>query len=237
MPNTAIGKRMINNYEDRSRIKLTRRTPVILRLDGKSFHTLTRKSNCIKPYDMHLREMLDYVALGLCSEIQGAKCAYQQSDEISILLTDFDKLETDAWFDYNVQKIVSIAAGIASAQFSKFWYPDDQYSIAIFDARVFNVPKEEVCNYFVWRQRDWERNSIQMLARSHFSHKELQGKSCSDIHEMLHTKDINWAKLDNIWKRGVFTNKDENNDWDLNSAPIFKDERYIINDLIGYMGG
>jgi len=231
MPNTAIGKRMINNYEDRYRIQLTRRTPVIIRLDGRAFHTLTRKSKCIKPYDTPLRETLDLIALELCEQIQGAKCAYQQSDEISILLTDFDKLETDAWFDYNLQKIVSIAAGIASAWFTKIWYHTDPLNIATFDARAFNVPKEEVCNYFIWRQRDWERNSIQMLARKHFTHKELQGKSCSDIHEMLHTKDVNWAKLEDKWKRGMFTRRTEQG-WIQNPAPIFKERRYWITDML-----
>jgi tRNA(His) 5'-end guanylyltransferase len=194
---TTIGARMKNNYEDRYRISLTRRTPVIMRLDGKSFHTLTR--NCKKPFDEEFSNAMIATAIALLFETQGAKCAYVQSDEISILMTDFDKLNTEAWFDYNIQKMVSVAASEASYQFSQLF----EYK-GLFDCRVFNIPKEEVVNYFIWRQKDWERNSILMLSQSHFSHKELQNKKCSDMHEMLHKKNINWAKLDDKWKNGVF---------------------------------
>jgi len=215
-----IGKRMKDNYEDRSRIKLIRRMPVIMRLDGKAFHTLTRK--CAKPFDKALSITMDIVASRLLKEIQGAKCAYIQSDEISILITDFDKLVTDAWFDYNVQKMTSVSAGIASAIFSKQWYLDTT-SIALFDSRVFNIPKEEVCNYFIWRQKDWERNSISMLARAYFSHKALQGKNSSQLHEMLHKEGVNWADLEPRWKNGVFMELG-----DITIHPIFTKNRAVI---------
>jgi tRNA(His) guanylyltransferase len=179
-----IGTRMKENYEDRYRIKLTRRMPVILRLDGKAFHTLTRGME--RPFDDNFQKAMQYVAIGLCQECQGAKCAYVQSDEISILLTDFDALQTEAWFDYNLQKMVSVAAGWASVLFSRW-----TKKRAVFDCRAFNVPKEEVCNYFIWRQQDWIRNSIQMLAHAHYSHKELHKKNTKDMHEMLYAKDVN----------------------------------------------
>ncbi|MGD9158306.1 MAG: tRNA(His) guanylyltransferase Thg1 family protein [Desulfobacteraceae bacterium] len=136
----SLGERMKENYEFRSRIKLARRIPVIIRLDGKAFHTLTRK--CEKPFDDLFRNVMEETALALCREIQGVKCAYTQSDEISLLLTDFDRLGTEAWFDYNLQKITSVSAGIASVCFSKLWAEAE----GIFDSRAFNAPKEEVCN-------------------------------------------------------------------------------------------
>jgi tRNA(His) guanylyltransferase len=195
----SIGNRMKENYENRYRIKLTRRMPVIMRLDGKAFHTLTRGME--RPYSKCFRDMMVSTALELLKEIQGSKCAYVQSDEISILIIDFDKLTTDAWFDYNIQKMVSVSAGIASATFTR--YID---KIGIFDSRVFNIPKEEVCNYFIWRQQDWVRNSIQMLAQHYFSAKELHGKNQPAMHEMLYTKNVNWADQHPRWKNGTFLN-------------------------------
>ncbi|KKN05332.1 hypothetical protein LCGC14_1088530 [marine sediment metagenome] len=226
MKETSIGNRMKENYEERYRIKLTRRMPVIIRLDGKSFHTLTR--HCKKPFDDDFSECMTATASYLLKNIQGAKCAYKQSDEISILLTDFDRLTTDAWFDYNLQKMVSVSAGIASSFFTWKWqctYMENK--IAVFDSRIFNIPKEEVCNYFIWRQRDWFRNSLQMLARTHFSHKELNEKNASDIHEMLHQKEVNWADLEPVWKNGVFIWL-EDAGWRTISDVIFTQDRYTI---------
>ncbi len=194
-----IGDRMKVNYENRCRFMLTRRMPVIMRLDGKAFHTLTR--TCDKPFDNRLSQTMISTASAVLEEVQGSKCAYIQSDEISILITDFDKLATDAWFDYNIQKMCSVSAGIASAVFSKRWFSDDR--IAVFDSRVFNIPKEEVCNYFIWRQQDWARNSVHMVARSNFSHKEVHGKNVPSMHEMLHEIGINWNDFDAKWKNGV----------------------------------
>lgn len=200
MKKDSIGNRMKENYEFRSRAKLIRRIPVIIRLDGKAFHTLTRK--CVKPFDENFLDTMTSTALYLCRNIQGAKCAYCQSDEISILVTDYDKLNTDAWFDYIKSKVESISSGMASAHFTTHWcYNGD---IAVFDSRAFNVPKEEVCNYFIWRQQDWVRNSIHMYARSLYSHKELQNKNQSDMHEMIHKKGLNWADLPDEWKNGSF---------------------------------
>ena len=192
-----LGDRMKKNYEDRNRTFLTRRTPVILRLDGKAFHTLTRGYD--KPFDENFYQCMVETMRKVFNSIQGAKVAYYQSDEISILITDFDRLTTEAWFDYNVQKMVSISASIASVVFSKLF---ERY--ALFDSRVFNIPRSEVANYFVWRQNDWTRNSIQMLAQAHYSHKELHKKGQADMHEMLYEKGINWAHLESKWKNGTF---------------------------------
>ena len=136
MEKDSIGNRIKANYENRYRFSLTRRTPVIIRLDGRAFHSVTRDFK--KPFDERFAEIMDDTALYLCEEIQGAKCAYVQSDEISILLTDFDKLTTDAWFDYNIQKMTSISAGLVSVFFSLLLG-----QTAVFDSRVFNIPVEE----------------------------------------------------------------------------------------------
>lgn len=182
-----LGDRIKNNYENRSRYYLTRRTPVIIRLDGKAFHTLTRK--CDKPFDKTFMSVMVDVAIRLCKEIQGARLAYVQSDEISILLTDYSYFATEAWFDYNIQKMTSISSAIASVAFTQLFKQE-----GYFDSRVFNIPREEVVNYFIWRQKDWERNSLMMYARSVYSHKELYKKGKAELHEMLHAKSLNWAK-------------------------------------------
>lgn len=228
MNKDSIGNRMKENYENRYRFFLTRRTPVIIRLDGRAFHTLTRGLQ--KPFDEKFSNTITETAKYLCSEIQGAKCAYAQSDEISILLTDYDQLTTDAWFDYNVQKMTSISSGLASAYFTKQWCSNG--GCAVFDSRVFNIPMEEVCNYFIWRQMDWIRNSVQMLAQSNFSHKQLHGKNQPAMHEMLHEKGVNWADLELRWKNGMFVFKGDTGGWNITPASIFKDYRCVIEQFI-----
>ena len=215
-----LGDRMKENYENRVQLSLIRRMPVIIRLDGRSFHTLTRK--CNKPFDERISDSIARTANCLCSIVQGVKCAYTQSDEISLLLTDFDTLTTMAWFDYNIQKIVSISASMASVKFSELWGLP-----GCFDSRAFNLPKEEVANYFVWRQKDWVRNSVSMLAQSHFSHKQLQNQGQAAMHEMLHSKGENWNDLDPKWKNGQFIDKSDTG-WVIEPAPIFTEERDVI---------
>jgi len=231
MNKDSIGNRMKGNYENRYRIFLTRRTPVIIRLDGRAFHTLTRKLE--KPFDETFSDAMNKTASFLCSEIQGAKCAYVQSDEISILVTDFDNLTTEAWFDYNIQKMTSISSGLASVHFTMCLLNNKKY--AIFDSRIFNIPIEEVCNYFIWRQLDWIRNSVQMLAQAHFSQKQLYKKNQPDMHNMLHEKGINWADLPLKWKNGIFIFKEEKkieNRWNIIPAFIFKEHRQIIEQYL-----
>lgn len=196
MKDQSLGDRMKNNYENRSRVKLTRRMPVMLRLDGKAFHTFTR--GCERPFDERLGKAMDDTARYLCENIQGARVAYVQSDEISILLTDYERIKTDAWFDYGVQKMCSIASGLASAFFSTTYG-----KLAVFDCRAFNLPMEEVVNYFIWRQQDWIRNSVQMVGQANFSHNQLHKKTIPMIHDMLHEIGINWARdFDAKWKNG-----------------------------------
>ena len=182
---------------------LTRRTPVIIRVDGRAFHTYTR--NMPRPFCEHLHDAMVHATSCVASGMQGCQAAYTQSDEASFLLTDYAELTTDAWFDYNQQKLCSIAASMFTLHFNsclKLILPADIRcaGVAYFDARAFNMPREEVVNYGLWRALDWERNSVMMLGRAHFSHNELENKHIPDIHEMLHTKGINWAKMEN-WQR------------------------------------
>ena len=112
----SLGDRMKGYYEDRYRLSLPRRSNIVIRIDGKAFHTYTRGLN--KPYDEALMEDMNQTTRYLCENIQGAKLGYVQSDEISIVLTDYDTIDTSGWFDYNLQKMCSIAASLATAHFN-----------------------------------------------------------------------------------------------------------------------
>ena len=114
----SLGDRMKDHYENRTRYLLPRRTYTILRIDGKAFHAYTK--DCERPYDSFFSEDMDFTAVTLCKQIEGTQIAYIQSDEISILLTDFADNQTQAWFDGNLQKLVSISASIATAHFNSF---------------------------------------------------------------------------------------------------------------------
>jgi len=203
-----LGDRMKKNYEDRQRHYLTRRTPVILRVDGVAFHTFTRGME--RPFcDPFNTAMVD-TAQQMLKCIQGAVCAYVQSDEISFLLIDYRRFNTEAWFNYNIQKMVSNAASIAAAHFNVLISPHTQSDrLAYFDGRVFNIPRHDVANYFVWRQQDWIRNSVQMLAQSHYSHKEIQNKNVMELKSKLIEDRLgSWENLDGKWKYGTLITKD-----------------------------
>lgn len=221
--------KMGDRFKDYERVSdhyLTRRLPVIGRIDGRAFHTLTRSLN--KPFDQSFADAMYLTARELCKEIQGAKLAYVQSDEISVLLTDYEEITTEAWFDYRVNKMCSIAASIASLEFSSCMAP----KLGQFDARFFNMPENDVCNYFVWRQVDAERNSLQALAQANFSHKSLQGLNRPALQEKLFTeKGINYNDIDPYQKRGAIVIKREGA-WKIESAPIFSQNREVIEELI-----
>jgi tRNA(His) guanylyltransferase len=206
----SLGDRM-KSFEDSYRLSLPIRMPVILRADGKAFHTYTRQ--CKKPVDPGLVKCMNETAKALCEAVQGTKMAYVQSDEISLLITNYDTIDTQSWFDNNLQKMVSVASGIASSTFTfnswRIWMggvmaPVGLESIkpAVFDARAFIVPKEDVVNYFLWRQQDATRNSVQMLARSLYSHKDCENKNNSELQEMIFRKGINWNDCPVAQKRG-----------------------------------
>jgi tRNA(His) 5'-end guanylyltransferase len=227
--NDQLGKRMKEYYEQVPKFRLMRRTPVAMRLDGKAFHTFTKGFQ--KPFDEILVKSMQDTMKYLCENIQGCVFGYTQSDEITLILVDYQTLDTCAWFDYEIQKMCSIAASMATMAFNKFFERNverecqidllQEYSIetkpitlceaycrsmekgAMFDCRCFNIPKEEVTNLVYWRQLDATRNSIQMVGQANFSHQELQGKSCNDIQDMLMLqKGINWNNFPTYLKRG-----------------------------------
>lgn len=212
MNKDSLGDRM-KDYESRTGSHLMRRTYTIIRLDGKAFHTYTRGFK--RPYDVGLMRIMDQTAQKLCESIQGAKMAYVQSDEISILLTDFETMHTDMWFDGNVQKMTSISASIATAAFNNGMYLDEEIlanmdKVAYFDSRILQVPSaNEVVNYMIWRQQDAVRNSIQMGAQSMYNHKELNKKNQSDLQEMMWQKGVNWNDYPVGFKRGRIILKEE----------------------------
>lgn len=241
-----LGLRMKQYYENIPKTKLMRRTPVAIRVDGKAFHTFTRGFQ--KPFDEILIKSMQETMKYMCENIQGCVLGYTQSDEITLILTDYKKFDSAAWFDYEVQKVCSIVASMATLAFNKAFdqhifnimdsicHRGDEESYefirkmygfskeyldseefenvlnqwqraatkgAMFDARCFNIPKEEVTNLIYWRQLDATRNSIQMVGQANFSHKELQEKNCNMIQDMLMTqKDINWNDFPAYQKRG-----------------------------------
>jgi tRNA(His) 5'-end guanylyltransferase len=246
-----LGDRMKDFYEDRTRFKLARRTNTIIRIDGKAFHTYTKGLE--RPFDLGLMEDMNKTTEYLCQNIQGAKFGYVQSDEISILITDYDDISTHAWFDGNLQKMASIAASLATSKFNQLRmarfarnsgiepkYRDESYiagseienfKLAMFDARVFQIPyQEEVFNYFIWRQQDATRNSISSVAQNNFSAKELNGKKTSDMQDMLMLeKDINWNDFSPREKRGALIRKVEKKYVRKVSVPTSNDGKtYII---------
>ncbi len=264
----SLGDRMKAYYENRAKTYLTRRMPVIIRLDGKAFHTLTKGLK--KPYDEIFHNTMNATMKYLCEHIQGCKLGYTQSDEITLLLTDDDTIDTDAWFDNNVQKICSVSASMATLAFNKFFaeeiniwdkanglaaigylnedkdsalvklhdaYWKAYHKGAMFDSRCFNIPKDEVINCFIWRQQDATRNAIQMLGQCNFSHKELQGKSCNNIQDILMIqKGINFNDMPTEFKRGVccYKRSVEKNgatrsEWFIDKeTPIFTQDRVYV---------
>ena len=225
-----LGTRMKEFYEQVPKTRLVRRMPVAIRIDGKAFHTFTRGFR--KPFDDILIKTMQETTKYLCENIQGCVFGYTQSDEITLILVDYKKLTSSAWFDYEVQKMCSISASMATMIFNKIFKEEVENFIeeggafslaqlnynqmkmepylkaiekgAMFDARCFNIPKEEVTNLIYWRQLDATRNSIQMVGQANFSHKELQNKSCNDIQDMLHEqKGINWNDFPVDCKRGA----------------------------------
>lgn len=236
----------MKGYEAVSQPILMQRTPVIVRVDGKNFSRLTRSMN--KPFDQRLTQCMEAVALRLAAEAQNCRLAYFQSDEVSLLLTDFRTLTSEGWFGNQVQKICSISAAIATSAFAEAYvraFPDrvQEGHFPVFDARCFNLPREEVANYFVWRQRDAERNSVAMAAQAQFSHKELVGVNRSGMMDALMLKKgINWNDYAAVHKRGAVVTKNiirtnvmddiVRSKWTASDAPIFTQDRDFVEKFL-----
>ena len=277
MDTSDLAKRM-KDYEMRDRYFLQKRIPVAIRVDMRAGHTFTRGFK--RPFDYIFMKSMQETAKYMCENMGNAKFAYVQSDEITIILTDYDTLETDCWFNYRTDKLCSISASMATMAFNKYFEENVTNEVleykmvphcveiqqeikeyhntliaaldkgAMFDARCFNIPKEEVTNLIYWRQLDATRNSIQMVGQANFNHKELQNKSCNDIQDMLHEqKGINWNDYPTVCKRGTaiiyvnyqnpqsLTNGDIIKGWKIDTEmPILKGEnRAYVDDLV-YIG-
>ncbi|WQJ53276.1 MAG: tRNA-His guanylyltransferase [Wendovervirus sonii] len=259
MKKDSLGDRM-KGYEAISKTSLMKRTPAIIRIDGKAFHTFTRGFQ--KPFDEVLAKTMQETAQYLCEHIQGCVYGYTQSDEITLVLCDYQTLTTSGWFDYEVQKLCSISASMATMAFNRFFADNvisyhemhceelndhgeqKQYEIylkacdkgAMFDSRCFSLPKEEVVNCILWRQQDATRNSIQMVAQANFSHKELQNKSCNLLQEMLFLhKGINWDNYPTHLKRGTSIIKNSEGKWIIDEdMPILTQDRNYVEKLIHF---
>ena len=280
MRNDNLGDRM-KIYENVTRTYLTRRTPVIIRIDGKAFHSFTR--GFAKPFDDVMVKTMQDTMKYLCENVEGCVLGYTQSDEITLVLCDYKKITSQAWFDNNIQKICSVSASMATMAFNKFFdenataWSDREFAKvevdgitvlnpeqqeywlkhssahnrsvvngAMFDSRAFNIPKEEVNNCLLWRQLDATRNSIQSVAQANFSHKQLHGKNCNELQEMLWSeKNINWNDYPTHLKCGsccvrkeqeVTTPNDEKimrSHWVIDTEiPIFSQDSEYVNSRI-----
>lgn len=222
---TEFDKRM-KGYEREFSTTLNPNEPVIVRIDGRCFHTFTKGLD--KPFDKFLSLTMQETMKHLCENIQGCVLGYTQSDEISLLLANYLNEKAEPFFGYRVQKLCSIIASLTTVIFYKTFYDSaydyDEYleDVALnvffelngddekwrdyrkkhcfnyydfiknkyptFDCRVFNIPKNEVTNYFYWRQSDSYRNATNLIAKTYFSNKELYGKTRYDIIEMIQSK-------------------------------------------------
>jgi tRNA(His) guanylyltransferase len=237
--NDSLGTRM-KMYEVVAQNDLMRRTPVIIRIDGKAFHTFTR---CLKhidstlvdtPFSGVMHSVMMYTTMQLVKNVQNCVLGYTQSDEISLLLRDYDTLETQPWFGNNVQKMTSISASIATAAFNYAFAGHKQQlafaDMAMFDSRAYNLPKEEVTNYFIWRQQDASRNSVQMLGHFHFTQKQMHGKNNNQVQDMLMwEKAINWNDIPTWMKRGSCVVRSETGIAYDEGIPIFTQDRSYID--------
>lgn len=232
----SLGDRM-KQYESITKTHLMRRTPTIIRIDGRAFHTYARRfKTCGTPFSDAMHELMVATTQVLVNNIQTCVLGYTQSDEISLLLRDWDRHETQQWFDGGLQKIVSISASIASNAFNqrllqlKEWGLIEFRHFAQFDSRAHSIPLDEVCNYFIWRQQDATRNSVQMLGHYHFSAKQMHGKSNPQVQDMLMLdRGVNWNDIPTWAKRGACVTRagvDE-------EIPIFTaDREYIERHLV-----
>lgn len=244
-----VGDRIKDYYEGRTKQLLMRRTITILRLDGKGFSKFTQGFN--KPFDDGFSDDMDETAKFLCENIQGAKFAYTQSDEITVVLCDYDNQETSAWFDYSVQKMTSVSASLATAKFNQLRTKrlenyasidvDDlnNMELAMFDSRVFQVPTlDEMVNTLIFRQQDCTRNSVSMAADALLKGSMEGIKNQVKQERLFQEAGVNWNDYKTKYKRGSVIKKVQienngaiRNRWVIdNETPIFtQDKEYLIN--------
>lgn len=177
--------------------------PIMVRIDGKSFHTWTR--DCQRPFDEKIQRLFDATTKFLVDETN-AVVGYTQSDEISLVLWNFEIPDSQVMFNGRTQKLASVLSSMATARFNELapnYFPDK--SLAFFDCRVWNVPNwNEAVNCLIWRELDATRNSIQSAAYALYSNNQLFKKTTSEMQEMIFQKGINWNDYSPRSKRGAY---------------------------------
>jgi tRNA(His) guanylyltransferase len=228
-----LGDRM-KQYEAATRLVLPRRTYTVVRVDGKAFHTFLRHTD--KPWDDDVVMCMQVTAQRLCKVLDGALLAYTQSDEISVVLQDFENNGTQAWFGGVVQKMASVGAAYATAFFTQEYRHhfdlEENDLLPVFDSRVFTIPDVvEVANYLIWRQRDTIRNSIQALGHAHFGPRWMHSVDTERVREALrNVKGIEWERdVPQGLRQGWLVQKVQEGEgeemrsrWDVDAAPEFK---------------
>ena len=267
----SLGDRM-KTYENQFRLYLDPKEPVIIRIDGRAFHTFTKGFK--RPFDSVFAKAMTETMKYLCENIQNCVFGYTQSDEITLVLVNDFNPNSCAWFDNNLQKIASVTASMATWIFNKsFLFAINEYDFqwgcsltpqsceiqkehkeyvnrlrasafkgAMFDARVFTVPKDEIINCLIWRQQDAIRNSIQSCGQAVYSHKVLHGKSSKDILEMLAaecpSRRVSWESQPTRFKYGSCCIKDDVQEvngalrtkWRIDyNIPVFTEDREYVN--------
>lgn len=207
---------------------------VLIRVDGKSFHTWTKKIKAEKPFDSVVHSCMSYATMRVAKEMQGFKLAYTQSDESTFLLANLGEKE-GAWFDYKVQKLSSVTSSLFTeafnSEYQKYCLTAGYREVpAIFDARAFSIPVEDAANNFVWRQQDWFRNSIQMLGQHYISHARMQGLGTAKVKNILEEEyGVDWFALDAWEKFGTFVIPGVDD--------LFTTSEYLFYDEINKMAG
>lgn len=205
--NDALGDRMKSYEQVEAGRRGMAQLPLCVRLDGKNFSAWTR--GLARPFDARLSAVMVEVTKKLV-EATGACVGYTQSDEISLVLYSPDP-KSELWFGGKFQKITSVTAAIATAEFAeqvRLHIPERVGRSALFDSRAWNVPTlAEAANTLLWRELDATKNSISMAARCYYSHAQLLNKSGAEMQEMLHAAGVNWNDYPAFFKRGVYVKR------------------------------
>ena len=214
------------NYESSGSNKLLIRTPVIVKVDGHQFGALT--AGLSKPYD---RGVINAMAHATKTMVENgpAKFGYTYSDKAFFLLIDYEGEETNTLAGGDSQAIASIIASSFARDFIEGLpleteYDDMMYG-ASFSARAFNVPREEVTNYFIYRQNGAEAKLIYALGRMHVS-QEMKGVRPQEMEALL--KEMGHSKYDceDIDWKGAYVDEDE---CELRVASRFSSNRALID--------
>jgi tRNA(His) 5'-end guanylyltransferase len=173
---------------------------VVLRLDGRGFSRFT--AGFQKPFDPRFHELMVRTAQSLLEQLQGLY-AYTESDEISVLFRPDWEL-----FDRELEKLVSLSAGLASATFTHACG-----QVAHFDSRVWlGARRSLVVDYFRWRQADatrcalngWCYWSLRQQGRSSAeATAALKGQGLAGKNELLFRHGVNFNEVPAWQRRGT----------------------------------